>query len=74
MSIEMSARRYAIDGDAERVNPHATVTGSSDSVLYPVSTESTCGLSLMIAVNAGMIGMVAAAAFAMVEVVAHLVS
>jgi hypothetical protein len=41
---------------------------------HTATDHGTCGVSLMIAVNAGMFGLVTAAAFAMVEIVAHLVS
>jgi hypothetical protein len=61
VSIEVSARRDAIDNKAE-------------SAAHMATTHGTCGASLMIAVNVGMFGIVAAVAFAMVEVVAHLVS
>jgi hypothetical protein len=88
LSIEVSARRYAIDNKAESATPLATCRGSNDTLLCPGSllvdsrvvapnaatNHGTCGVSLMIAVNAGMFGLVAAAAYAMVEIVAHLVS
>jgi hypothetical protein len=61
VSIEVSARRDAIDIKAENAAHMAT-------------THGTCGASLMIAVNVGMFGIVAAVALAMVEIVAHLVS
>ena len=61
VSIEVSERRDAIDNQAESAARMAT-------------THGTCGASLMIAVNVGMFGIVAAVALAMVEIVAHLVS
>ncbi len=74
MTIEMSARRNAVHRSADRVSQHTECIDSNDRLLYREPAQGACGPSLMIAVNAGFFGIVTAAAFALVEIVAHLVS
>ena len=86
MLVEGLVKRYLADSEGASSNTLATCLGSTGAVLWPrrfwvddygvaaleVTEQGTCGLSLIVVVNAVIVGLVATVAFAIVEIAAHL--
>jgi hypothetical protein len=86
MLVEGSVKRYLADSDGASSNTLATCLGVTGAVSWPgwiwvdrhgvatleVTEQRTCGLPLIVVVNAVIVALAATVAFGIVEIAAHL--